>query len=58
VEWIVLPADPAAYARRLYALLRDLDEAGYDRILLQRPPAGPAWQGVNDRITRAAAAFG
>jgi L-threonylcarbamoyladenylate synthase len=53
----VLPADPAAYARRLYALLRDLDEAGYDRILLQRPPAGPAWQGVNDRITRAAAAF-
>lgn len=57
-EWIVLPADPAAYARRLYALLRELDEAGYDRILLQRPPAGPAWQGVNDRITRAAAAFG
>jgi len=42
----------------LYALLRDLDEAGYDRILLQRPPVGPAWQGVNDRITRAAAAFG
>ncbi len=58
IDWIVLPADPAVYARRLYALLRDLDEAGYDRILLQRPPAGPAWQGVNDRITRAAAAFG
>jgi L-threonylcarbamoyladenylate synthase len=57
VDWIVLPADPVAYARRLYALLRDLDEAGYDRILLQRPPADAAWQGVNDRITRAAAAF-
>ncbi len=58
VDWVVLPADPAAYARRLYALLRELDEAGYDRILLQRPPTGPAWQGVNDRISRAAAAFG
>lgn len=58
IDWVVLPADPAVYAHRLYALLRDLDEAGYDRILLQRPPAGPAWQGVNDRITRAAAAFG
>lgn len=57
VDWIVLPADPVVYARRLYALLRDLDEAGYDRILLQRPPAGPAWQGINDRIARAAAAF-
>ena len=56
-EWIVLPDDPAAYARRLYALLRELDAGGYDRILLQRPPAGPAWQGVNDRIMRAAAAF-
>ncbi|MFV0282254.1 MAG: L-threonylcarbamoyladenylate synthase [Castellaniella sp.] len=57
VDWIVLPVDPVIYARRLYALLRELDDAGYERILLQRPPAGPAWQGVNDRISRAAAAF-
>ncbi len=56
-DWVVLPADPVVYARRLYALLRELDEAGYDRILLQRPPAGPAWQGIEDRITRASAAF-
>lgn len=58
VDWVVAPADPVAYARRLYALLRELDAAGYDRILLQRPPSEPAWQGVNDRIGRAAAAFG
>jgi L-threonylcarbamoyladenylate synthase len=58
VDWVVMPDDPAAYAHRLYALLRDLDAAGYDRIVLQRPPADPAWQGVNDRIGRAAAAFG
>jgi L-threonylcarbamoyladenylate synthase len=56
-EWVIVPDDPAHYARRLYALLRELDLGGYDRILLQRPPATPAWQGVNDRITRAAAAF-
>jgi L-threonylcarbamoyladenylate synthase len=57
VEWVVMPEDPAAYARRLYALLRELDGADFARIVLQRPPADPAWQGVNDRITRAAAAF-
>ncbi|CAM5788430.1 L-threonylcarbamoyladenylate synthase [Castellaniella caeni] len=57
VDWIVLPANPATYARRLYAVLRELDAAAYDRILLQRPPQGPEWQGVNDRISRAAAAF-
>lgn len=57
LDWVVLPDDPLAYARRLYALLRDLDAVGYDRIVLQRPPADPAWQGVNDRIARAAAAF-
>lgn len=57
VDWVVVPDDPAAYAHRLYALLRELDAAGYDRIVLQRPPKEPAWQGVNDRIGRAAAAF-
>lgn len=57
VEWIVMPADPVAYARRLYAVLRDLDAAGHALIVLQRPPADAAWQGVNDRIGRAAAAF-
>jgi L-threonylcarbamoyladenylate synthase len=57
VDWVAVRADPAHYARRLYALLRELDAGGYDRILLQRPPDEPAWQGVNDRIGRAAAAF-
>ena len=56
-EWVVLPDDPAGYAQRLYATLRELDAGGYDRILLQRPPASPAWQGVRDRVSRAAAAF-
>ncbi|MER1967755.1 L-threonylcarbamoyladenylate synthase [Castellaniella sp. GW247-6E4] len=57
VEWVVAPADPRAYARDLYALLRRLDGRGYDAIVLERPPSGPAWQAVNDRIGRAAATF-
>jgi L-threonylcarbamoyladenylate synthase len=57
IDWVIAPDDPAAYAHRLYALLRELDAAGYDRIVLQRPPMEPAWQAVNDRIGRAAAAF-
>lgn len=58
VDWIVLPDDPSAYAHRIYAVLRELDADGYACIVLQRPPSEPAWQGVNDRIGRAAAAFG
>lgn len=58
VQWRVMPDDPAAYARRLYALLRELDAAGHALIVLQQPPSDTAWQGVNDRIGRAAAAFG
>lgn len=52
-----VPADPARYAQALYATLRDLDTQGYARIWVQAPPADPAWDAVNDRIGRAAAAF-
>jgi L-threonylcarbamoyladenylate synthase len=57
VDWLVCSADPAVYARDLYALLRRLDACGYARILLEAPPRSRAWQAVNDRIGRAAAAF-
>jgi len=57
VEWVTAPDDPVAYARRLYALLRELDAAGHALIVLERPPRDAAWQGVADRIGRAAAAF-
>jgi L-threonylcarbamoyladenylate synthase len=52
-----LPAEPTAAARVLYASLRELDEAGLDLILVQRPPAGPEWAGVRDRLERATAAY-
>jgi L-threonylcarbamoyladenylate synthase len=49
-----LPDDPAGYARGLYAALHDLDAAGCDLVLVERVPPGAAWDGVRDRIDRAA----
>lgn len=45
------------YASQLYAMLRQLDQQGYSAIYLQQPPQTPDWEAVNDRISRAAAAF-
>jgi L-threonylcarbamoyladenylate synthase len=53
-----LPAEPAAYAHGLYVALRAMDHAAIglslDLILVEAPPANDAWQGVNDRLRRAA----
>lgn len=46
--------DAAAYAHALYAKLRALDCEGADLILVEQPPQDAAWQGVNDRLRRAA----
>ena len=51
-----LPADPAGYAARLYAALHALDDAGVDRIVVDRPPDGDEWLAVRDRLRRAAQA--
>lgn len=53
-HWQLAASDPAIYARELYAHLRDLDMLGADLILLEAPPQGPEWDGVNDRLRRAA----
>jgi L-threonylcarbamoyladenylate synthase len=52
---IQLPAEPAAYAARLYRTLHELDRQGFDRILVLMPPATDEWLAVRDRLTRAAA---
>lgn len=49
-----LPAEPDGYAHDLYAALRAMDGAGADIILVEAPPAENDWQGVNDRLRRAA----
>lgn len=51
---IAMPTDPAAYARDIYATLRQLDTAGLDVLLLEYPPSTPEWLAVNDRLMRAA----
>lgn len=50
-----LPRDPEAAAQRLYAELHRLDAAGLDLILLEAPPPGQQWDGIRDRLRRAAA---
>lgn len=53
--WLRMPKDPAAYAQKLYAALRELDSAGCERILIEAPPERPGWEAVRDRLGRAAA---
>lgn len=49
-----MPADPDRFAHALYAALREMDGRGADVILVEAPPQGAAWLGVNDRLRRAA----
>jgi L-threonylcarbamoyladenylate synthase len=51
---VQLPADPDGYAHGLYASLRALDACDAAVILVERPPQHSAWQGINDRLRRAA----
>jgi L-threonylcarbamoyladenylate synthase len=44
----------AEFARDLYAHLRTLDRASADVIVVARPPEGPLWQAIHDRLARAA----
>jgi len=55
VIWRMLPAEPAAYGRQLYAALRELDALGCDELLIEAAPDEPAWLAVADRLRRATA---
>lgn len=52
--WLRMPREPAAYAQKLYAALRELDATGSGMLLVEAPPDAPEWQGVLDRLRRAA----
>ncbi|MGQ9896000.1 MAG: L-threonylcarbamoyladenylate synthase [Acidobacteriota bacterium] len=55
VEYLLrLPPQPAAYAHSLYATLHQLDAQGVDVIVIEQVPHDPAWDGVRDRLNRAA----
>ncbi len=51
----VIPHDAAAYARALYAELHHCDEQGAVCVVVEAPPDLPEWQGIADRLRRAAA---
>jgi L-threonylcarbamoyladenylate synthase len=51
---VTLPAEPKGYAYGVYAALRAMDQQQVELILVEAPPTGDAWLGVNDRLRRAA----
>jgi L-threonylcarbamoyladenylate synthase len=55
VLWRRMPDDPAAVAHELFAVLRRFDDEGAAEIWVESPPDDPAWEGVLDRLRRAAA---
>ena len=50
-----LPDSPADYAQQLYGVLREVDDGGFDAIMLESVPETPAWQAVHDRLAGIAA---
>lgn len=50
-----MPDDAAAAAQQLFAALRDFDAQGVQLIWVEQPPPGADWEGVRDRLQRAAA---
>lgn len=51
-----MPDDAAATAQQLFAVLRAFDAQGARLIWVETPPDTPDWDGVRDRLQRAAAA--
>ncbi len=51
-----MPNEPQAAAHELFAVLRELDAPGVRLIWVEEPPEGEAWDGVRDRLSRAARA--
>jgi L-threonylcarbamoyladenylate synthase len=50
-----MPDDALATAQQLFAVLRDFDAKGVKLIWIENPPAAAEWDGVRDRLGRAAA---
>ena len=51
---INMPEEPGAYAAALYRTLHEVDAEQWDWIAVERPPAGPSWEAIRDRLERAA----
>jgi L-threonylcarbamoyladenylate synthase len=51
----VMPEQAADAAHELFSVLREFDDQGAQLIWVEEPPATPEWEGVRDRLRRAAA---
>ena len=49
---------PKIYAHNFYATLRAMDVSACELILIEAPPEGGEWDGINDRLKRAATGSG
>jgi L-threonylcarbamoyladenylate synthase len=52
-----MPKDALAVAHELFAALRAFDAMGVTKVVVELPPDEPEWQGVRDRLMRAAASL-
>jgi L-threonylcarbamoyladenylate synthase len=50
-----MPDDASAAAQQLFAVLREFDAQGVKLIWIELPPGTADWDGVRDRLQRAAA---
>ena len=50
-----MPARPEQAAHELFSILRELDREGVHLIWVEELPPGPEWDGIRDRLSRAAA---
>ncbi len=50
---IVLKNNPATYAQKLYASLRQLDRLGLNHIYIEEPNDNSEWSAIKDRLSRA-----
>ena len=55
IELRRMPGDAAVAAHELFSVLRELDAMRVKLIWVETPPDTPAWDGVRDRLQRAAA---
>ena len=53
----VLPRNPEAFARAIYAELHSCDQRGAELIVVEAVPEEAAWHGIADRLRRAASRF-
>lgn len=55
IFWLGTSGDLRLAARRLFAVLRQIDEAGFRKIHVELAPGGGLAEAINDRLRRAAA---